>query len=190
MQQNIKSIIVNAGIEIIVFILIGILALGSNIIVPNNTGFSFTIFGFAAVVFYYLLTGSGLKNFITLGTLLALLLVIIFKTSDDVLVLIRDFFWFPFIGAMVFVISLLEKKVWFNSTKLWIAAVWFLGFAAVYIIMGLLNIYIFGLYRISARINLFFYLSHAVKIGGVLGIGIGLGKILKVLFIKGKLSQA
>lgn len=190
MQQNIKNILVKAGIEILVFILIGILTLGSNVIVPNNTGFSFTIFGFAAVVFYYLLTGSSLKNFITLGTLLALLLVIIFKTSDEALVLIRNFCWFPFIGLMVYYISLLEKKAWFKLSKLWIAAVWFLGFAAVYIVMALLNIYIFRFYGISARVNLFFYLSHAVKIGGVLGIGIGLGKLLEGLFIKGKLSEA
>ncbi len=179
MQQNIKNILVKSGIEILCFVLIGIAAIGGAVINTNSTGFSYTIFGFAAIVFYYLLTESGIKNFLTLGTLLALLLVIIFKTDDNVLVLIRNFCWFPIIGMMVYYISLLEKKDWFKASKLWISAAWFLGFITVYIFMGILNIAVFSTYMITARINLFFYLSQAVKLGGVLGFGIGLGKLIE-----------
>ena len=46
---------------------------------------------------------------------------------------------------------------------------------AVYLVMTLFNVYVFNFYRINEQISLSYYISQAIKMGGILGLGIGLG---------------
>ena len=54
--------------------------------------------------------------------------------------------------------------------------------------MTILNIFVFGLYPLDERIALWLYLKQAVKIGGTLGIGIGLGKFIGDYIFKEKIT--
>jgi hypothetical protein len=56
--------------------------------------------------------------------------------------------------------------------------------------MSLVNIYIFGFYKLAGHINLAFYLRQSVKIGGVLGLGLGIGNTVSSALIKKKPSAA
>ncbi|MFA7290390.1 MAG: hypothetical protein WC055_16060, partial [Melioribacteraceae bacterium] len=63
-------------------------------------------------------------------------------------------------------------------------ASWFIGFICVYVIMAILNIYIYQFYQVDGRFGLLFYIKQAIKIGGLLGLGIGLGNIVTQEFSK------
>lgn len=183
MKTNMKDLLIQIGIETVFFIIIGILFIGYFVIVPNNTGFSYTIFGFSAIIFYQLLINSNLKSYIFLGLLISLFLILVFKTNNHVLVFIRNLCWFLWIGIMIYILVFIGKKNWFGTTKLWIIVSWFLGFVSVYILMTLMNIYVFDFYKTDQRVTVYFYLKEAFKIGGILGIGIGLGNLISLLFI-------
>ena len=116
MKINIKDILIQSGIEIICFIIVGILLLGFYVIVPNNTGFSYTIFGLSAIIFYQLLTNTNKKNYILLGLLFSIIMVIMFKTNNHILVFVRNLCWFLFIGIMIYYLKFIEKKEWYRTT--------------------------------------------------------------------------
>ncbi|MFZ0453885.1 MAG: hypothetical protein WCE54_06800 [Ignavibacteriaceae bacterium] len=183
MKINIKDILIQIGIETLCFIIIGILLLGYFVIIPNNTGFSYTIFGFSAIIFYQLLVNSNIKSYVLLGMLFSIFIIIILKTNNNVLVFIRNLCWFLFIGVMIYYLSYIGKKNWFRTTKLWIIVSWFIGFVSVYILMTLMNIYIFEFYKTNHQLTTYFYLKQAFKIGGILGIGIGFGNLISLFFI-------
>ena len=74
MERKIKVMLLNVAVPTFCFILLGALLIGGFILQPNNTLFTFTIFGFAAILFYNLLIQYGIKSFILLGLLYTLLL--------------------------------------------------------------------------------------------------------------------
>ncbi len=186
MGKKLKDIFVQSGIEILCFAAAGILLLGYFVVVPNNTGFSYTIFGLSAVIFYQLMINKDKKSFILLGLLFSLLMVIVFKLNNHVLVLFRNFCWFIAIGLMIYFLGVIEKKEWYGISKLWPVAAWFLGFVLVYLFMTTLNIYVFKFYRTGSRISAISYLTEAVKIGGILGISIGAGNLIGTFFVNKK----
>ncbi|MEW5842425.1 MAG: hypothetical protein AB1775_04095 [Bacteroidota bacterium] len=175
MKMETRTILIQIVVPTICFILMGIFFIGTPIIIPNNTLFSFTVFGFAAVLFYALLKHLGSRTFVLIGLLFAILALIILEPTTDMLINLRNFNWFVFIGIMIWLISILEKKNWY--TRSWIAATWMIGFVCVYALMTILNLYIYQVYRTNEVFTFFFYLKHAAKIGIVLGIGIGIGNI-------------
>jgi hypothetical protein len=186
MKTNMKEILIQVGVETMSFIVIGILFIGHFVIVPNNTGFSYTVFGFSAIIFYQLLINGNLKSYILLSMLISLFMVIIFKTNNNITAFIRNLCWFLYIGIMIYCLVFIGKKNWFRTTKLWILVSWFLGFASVYILMTLMNIFIFDFYKTDQQVTVFFYLREALKTGGILGLGIGIGNLISLLFINEK----
>lgn len=161
-------------IQVFVFLVVGIILLGSAVARPSNTLFSFSMYGLSAVIFYYLLVNKGLKGLITGGALLVLILNVIFKPGIELLPVIRNLLWYILIGIMTFIIYKNEK----DKPALYIAASWFGGFILVYLIMSFMNMYVFSFYKLNDYSTVFFYIRQSVKIGGVLGAGIGFGKIL------------
>ena len=190
MKEELRNHLTQACIEIIIFVLLGLLLLGYPVINPKSTGFTFTIFGFSAVVLYHLRFYDNKKNFVLLGTLFSFFMVIVFKTNNNFLVLVRNLFWFICIGILVNYLVAFEGQEWFTASKLWKTASWFVGFIAVYILMSFVNIYIFGFYKLAGHINITFYLRQSVKLGGVLGLGLGLGSTVSTALIKKKPSAA
>lgn len=190
MKEGLLNHLAQACIEITIFIILGLLLLGYPVIFPDSTAFSFTIFGFSAIVLYHLRKHNNKKNFFLLGTLFSLFMVVVFKTNNGFIILLRNLIWFLLIGVLVNYLAVFESQEWFTASKLWRTASWFLGFIAVYAVMSLVNVYIFGLYRIGGHINLVFYLRQSVKIGGVLGLGLGIGNTLSTSFIKKKTESS
>jgi len=82
------------------------------------------------------------------------------------------------------ILKFMEKKKWYRDSKVWIISSWFLGFICVYLLMTVLNIYIYQFYPIDERFGLLFYAKQSIKIGGVLGFGIGLGNFIVQLLSK------
>lgn len=184
MERKIKKMFLNYAIPILCYVLVGILFIGGFILQPNNNAFTFTIFGFAAILFYNLVIQYSIRSFILDGLLFSLLTLVFFMPSENIIVILRNLNWFILIGVLAFSISYYEKKVWYKASKVWTIISWFIGFIIVYLIMSFLNIYVYQLYYIDERIGLLFYVKEAVKIGGVLGLGIGLGNIVLQTFSK------
>ncbi|MCU7499706.1 MAG: hypothetical protein HF300_16270 [Ignavibacteria bacterium] len=173
-------------IQVFVFLVIGIILLGSVVVRPSNSLFTFTLYGFSAVIFYYLMVNKGLKGLIIGGLFLVFILNVLFSQHFEILHFVRNLLWYILIGIMAFFISRNEK----DKPALYIVASWFAGFILVYIIMILTNIYVFSFYKLNEYTSVMFYILQAVKIGGVLGAGVGLGKILADFLFQEKLDTA
>ena len=184
MEYKIKTVLLNIAVPTFCYILLGALLIGWFILQPNNTLFTFTIFGFAAVLFYNLIIHYDIKSFILLGLLFTLLVLISFMHATNIIKNIRNINWFILIGVLAFSISYLEKKKWYKDSKAWVISSWFFGFICVYLLMAVLNIYVYQFMHIDERFGLLFYAKQSIKIGGVLGFGIGLGNFLTQLLSK------
>lgn len=186
MENRNGQLVLKVFVQVFVFLVIGILLLGSAVANPSNTFFAFSMYGFSAVIFYYLLLNKGLKGLITGGMLLTFLLTTIFKPGYEFPILIRNLLWYFLIGIMVFIIFRKEK----DKPAIYVVASWFSGFILVYLIMAIANIYVFSVYKLNEYISVWIYFIQAVKIGGVLGAGIGLGKILVDFLFQNTLDAA
>jgi hypothetical protein len=87
-------------------------------------------------------------------------------------------------GVLAFSISYLEKKKWYKDSKVWIISSWFFGFMCVYLLIAVLNIYVYRSIHIDERFGHLFYAKQYIIKGGVLGLGIGLGNYIIQLFNK------
>jgi hypothetical protein len=187
MNPDIRNTFLQIIIPIVCFILLGILAFGTYIIIPNNTGFYFTIFGITAILFYTFRKRNSIKNYILISAFFSILMIIIFLRSSHLLVLSRNFLWFILIGLLAHYIIILEKKPKYSYSKLWIIVFWLLGFLAIYAVMTFLNIFVYRYYPLIEPMNIWLYLKQVIKIGGVLGFGIGIGQFITRLLPKEKL---
>ncbi|MGE5438714.1 MAG: hypothetical protein ACM3UR_02595 [Bacteroidota bacterium] len=173
-------------IQVFAFLVIGILLLGSAVANPSTTLFTYSMYGFSAVIFYHLLVNKGIKGLITGGLFLVFMLNVLFSQHFEILHFVRNLLWYILIGIMAFFISRNEK----DKPALYIVASWFAGFILVYIIMILTNIYVFSFYKLNEDTSVLFYILQGVKIGGVLGAGVGLGKILADFLFQGNFDAA
>ncbi|MBX3009749.1 MAG: hypothetical protein KF816_17120 [Melioribacteraceae bacterium] len=170
--------LINIIIPTIFFVVLGIFFVGGFIIDPRNTLFTFTIYGFAAVLFYNLIIRYSVLTFILFGLLFSLLALVIFKPTVNIMMNIRNINWFILIGIMAYIISRLKKRGYYKDSIVKVIVSWFIGFIVVYVTMTVLNIYIYQFYQVDERIGLLFYLKQAIKLGSILGIGIGFGIIV------------
>jgi len=188
MKEDIRIITVQIAVQIVCFLILGILLFGIYIFEPKYTAFSFTIYGITAVLFYNYCRLNSKKSFILLAALYSILMIVIFQRSSNILRLGRNVCWFILIGLLTYYLTLFEKKEWYYKSKAWIISSWLFGFIIVYIIMSILNIFVFGFYPVDERFTFLLYLKQSVKIGGTLGIGIGLGKLIGGYLFKEKLQ--
>jgi hypothetical protein len=186
MNTGTRNTILRIAITIVCSILLGLLVFGKYILIPNNTGFYYTIYGISAILFYYYRIKSSTKNYILLGTLYSILMIIIFQRSSHLLVLSRNFCWFLLIGLLSNYHAMAEKEEWYVKSKAWIITIWLAGFICVYAVMTFLNIFVYSYYPLNDRMTILLYFKQIVKIGGVLGFGIGLGQFLSGYFIREK----
>ncbi|HEX2869416.1 MAG TPA: hypothetical protein VHO03_20400 [Ignavibacteriales bacterium] len=173
-------------VHIFVFLVVGIILLGSAVASPSNSLFSFSMYGLSAVIFYYLLVNKGLKEFILGGAFAVFIINVLLKPNLELLVYTRNILWYILIGILTFIIYKKEK----DKPALYTAASWFGGFILVYLIMAFMNMYVFSFYRLNGNSTVLFYIMQSVKIGGVLGLGIGFGKILADFLMRNDLSSA
>lgn len=178
MKLKIKTMLIEIAIPTLCFVLLGLLFIGDFIIQPDNSLFFFTIYGLSAILFYNLIIHFGIRSFVLLGILFSLLMLLIFKPTTNILVNLRNINWFILIGILSYIISQFEKKGWHKSSMMLTVTSWFVGFILLYVIMALLNIYVYNFYKIGGEVGLFFYLRQSIKLGGVLGIGIGFGELI------------
>ena len=189
MKDDIKLIIGQNSIQIASFIIIGTLLIGVYIFQPNNSIFSFTVYGVSAILFYHYCRRTNLINYILLSALYSILMIIIFQRSYHFLRLGRNISWFILIGLLSYYLTIIEKNEWYIKSKAWIVSYWLFGFIIVYVVMTFLNIYVFGFYPVDERFTVILYLRQSVKIGGTLGIGIGLGSLISAYVFKEKSSM-
>ncbi len=178
MKNKTSSMILQLLLPTLVFIILGLVVLGDFVLQPNNTLFTFTIFGFSAVLFYYLIVEYNIRTFVLIGLLFTILMLAIFLQTPNILINIRNLNWFFLIGVLSYLISKIKKTNWYLDSKIWVSISWFLGFIVIYLIMLLLNIYVYQFYNVDERFTFSFYIQQALKIGGVLGVGLCWGFLL------------
>jgi hypothetical protein len=189
MIKYIKLIIGQIVIQVASFIILGILLLGTYILDPNNSIFSFTIYGVSAILFYHYCRRYNLINFILIAALYSLLIIIAFQKTSHIVKLGRNISWFILIGLLTYSLTVIEKQEWYLKSKAWIISYWLFGFILVYIVMTILNIYVFGFYLVDEKYTFWLFLKQSVKIGGILGLGIGLGSLINSYIFKKNITQ-
>jgi len=187
MKTDIKLIIGQISIQIASLFIKGAFLFGIYIFEPKYFSFSYTIYGISAILLYNYCRLTTLKNFILLGLLYSILMIVVFQRSYNISKLGRNIIWFILIGLLSYYLTVIEKKEWYLKSKAWIVSYWLFGFIIIYVIMSFLNIYVFDFWPIiKDRYPVWLWLKQSVKIGGTLGIGIGLGSLINTYIFKEK----
>ena len=187
MKEDIKLIMGQISIQIASLLILGIISFGIYVLEPKYTSFSYTSYGISAILLYNYCRLNTRKNFILFGSLYSVLMIVIFQRSYNMLKLGRNIIWFILIGLLSYYLTVIEKKEWYLKSKAWIVSYWLFGFIIIYVVMSFLNIYVFDFWPIIlGRYPVWFWLKQSVKIGGTLGIGIGLGSLISAYVFKEK----
>ena len=187
MKDDIKLIIGQISIQIASLFILGAFLFGIYIFEPKYLSFPYTIYGISAILFYNYCRMSSLKNFILLGLLYSILMIVVFQRSYNMFKLGRNIIWFILIGLLSYYLTVIEKKEWYLKSKAWIVSYWLFGFIIIYVVMSFLNIYVFDFWPIiKDRYPVWLWLKLSVKIGGTLGISIGLGSLISAYVFKDK----
>ena len=189
MKDDIKLIIGQISIQIACLFILGAFLFGIYIFEPKYLSFPYTIYGISAILFYNYCRWTSLKNFILLGLLYSILMIVVFQRSYHILKLGRNIILFILIGLLSYYLTVIEKKEWYLKSKAWIISYWLFGFIIIYVVMSFLNIYVFDFWPIiKDRYPVWLWLKQSVKIGGTLGIGIGIGGLICTYIFKEKSS--
>lgn len=180
MANKIADIAFDSFVQAVIFILLGIAALGIYVVESSNTLFTYTLFGAAAIIFDAVFKLRNLRDFIFISAFIAIFLIVVFIPSNDIKDILRNLIWFVLVGAFVYLYNTQRLKIRWGRTKPGIVAFYVLGFLLIYILMTLMSYFIFNTYVLSGSASIGYYILQAVKIGGILGFGLGIGRILSI----------
>jgi len=175
-------------LEIFCLFTIGYFVLGSPIFDINSTGFTFIIFGVVAIILFNLFEFQKIWDFFYIGIFVSFILIMTWFNHSSAKIIIRNSFWFISIGLFMFITWKILTTTSFKNLRFGSIFIWIFSFICIYFLMTLLNIYIFGYYKIAHNVTLLSYLSQAFKIGSILGFSIGLGYEL-AKFLNTKLQK-
>jgi hypothetical protein len=120
-----------------------------------------------------------------IGIIIALFFMLSWFDRDSFMIIFRNAFWFVLIGAAVYYSRSLISISHLKSLKIGPILLWMVAFILVYAIMAILDVYVFDTYVTLRNQDLLFYLKQALKVGGLLGFGIGAGyQIMKYIDTK------
>ncbi len=182
--------IISVAIEIVCFLAVGLLFFTPQLLNPKTTDFSFTIFGVCAVLFFNGLEFKSTRALSYVPLVVAFVVFILWFRNDSAAATARNALWLLLIAGGTYISwrVLLRQTAW-NSLVLAVV-IWPISFVVVYVVMGLLNIFVFRFYHVGwyyegVRITAGWYLIRGVEIGAVLGFGIGIGFIISGFLNKG-----
>jgi hypothetical protein len=177
-EYNFVKITKEIVFPLISVLLLGFVFIGEYVIDPNNTLFTFTLFGFSTIFFYNLILNLDFKKFVLISLFFTILVLLTLLQTSEVIRNLRNATWFISIGFLAFIIKQIENTTWYKASKMWIVATWFVGFVLIYLFMTLQNIYVYKFYQLDPNYDLLFYFGRSIKLGGLIGFGIGFGLLL------------
>ncbi|MFZ5515374.1 MAG: hypothetical protein ACOY90_01970 [Candidatus Zhuqueibacterota bacterium] len=148
-------------LEIFCLLTIGYFVLGYPIFDTNSTGFTFKIFGLTAIILFNLLEFRKIRDFFYIGILISFILILTWFNHSSAKIVIRNSFWFIAIGLFMFITWKILNTRLFKNLKFGSIFIWIFSFICIYFLMTLLNIYIFGYYKITHNVSILSYLSQA-----------------------------
>jgi|GEM_PF-1864098 len=184
MGIDFKDKTVQIFIKIVVFVLTGYILLGGQVVSINDSMLSFTIYGISAIFFYNAIKKWGLKDFIIPACIYSIVLIMTLMRMTLFATFIRNFIFFILLGAFAYYAVLLEKKQIVKEKAYFIPLYWFAGSLFLFLIVTILNTFVFGLYILSEYQTFPGYLFTDLKTGAVFGVGISIGILLQQFFDK------
>ncbi|MHB9014459.1 MAG: hypothetical protein ACYC49_19790 [Ignavibacteriaceae bacterium] len=181
MNSKINRIVTSILIEAVCFLLIGWLFAGNYIFNIHSTTFTYLIFGTASILLINILEYYSLRNFIFSAILFAFIFIIAYYKYYNPVSLVRNFLWFAVISFSIYVSSKFLTQEKYKTRKFLGVAVWMINFAVVYLVMLLINTYIFNFYPVAAINQL---LIIAFNMGTSMGLGIGIGYEISKKYVK------
>ncbi|MHB1688477.1 MAG: hypothetical protein ACYCVH_14055 [Ignavibacteriaceae bacterium] len=181
MNSKISQAAFSIIIETICLSLVGWLFAGKYIFYIHTTGFTYLIFGVSSILLINILKYFPTKYFLLSTILFALIFAAGYYNPYMPLAAIRNLLWYVVIGSSIYISSNFLSQEKYKKRKFLGAAVWMINFAVVYLLMTLLNTYLFKIYD-SQFINRF--LIIAFNMGTSMGLGIGIGYEISKSVIK------
>ncbi|MHB8580200.1 MAG: hypothetical protein ACYDA4_10115 [Ignavibacteriaceae bacterium] len=173
MSSKINLMISSIVIEAACFMLIGWMFEGNYYIFNiHSSTFTYLIFGTASIILINILEYFSLRNFIYSAILFSFIFILAYFKYYVPLSLVRNFLWFVVISSSIYFSSKFLTQEKYRTRKFLGIAVWMINFAVVYLVMLLVNTYIFNFYP-AAAINQLFII--AFNMGTSMGLGIGIG---------------
>ena len=157
------------------FLLMGYFVFDKVIFDIETTGIYFSLFGIFLIVMFNLLEYRNATDFLIVGILLTIISVILFFENSDLLTILRNSLWFILLALGSFTIWRILALQQFRNLAFGYFSIFIIVGVGIYLFMTLFNVYIFRFYRLNEQIGFSFYITLAIKTGGILGFGIGLG---------------
>jgi hypothetical protein len=171
------------------YALTGLLLVGPVLFDMESTAKFHLVFCLTAILFITILRFWRISDFIYIGLLLSMFIVFVWSRSDTLSIIIRNSLWFITIGIITFLSYRMLDTANLHKLLIIKLLVWIVAFNLIFLIMMMLNIFVFNFYRINGELTFIFYLKQALRFGTIYGLGIGLGYILAE-FIAGKLESS
>ncbi len=182
--RSFRRFITAVVIEAICIIVVGYFALNPEIVNPDSSAFSFTIFGLIGALLYNSLDSETRKIFLSLSTVVTLLLLSFWFENDTFISTSINILWFVLIGGLAFVTwKLLQAENIRNSLFLPLI-VWLASWIAVYLVMTFLDIYVLAPRQLTTDVTASWYFLRGIGSGAILGLGMGVGFVLTRVLVR------
>ena len=183
MERQMARYLTGVILEVICFLAIGALILTPQIFNPHNTYFTFTIFGICAVFMFNALRFEPRKVLILVAVIILLASYIFAFRNSTLTLAIRNLLWFLLIVGSAYITSKAVRHPSMGNTSVLGLVLWTGAFALIYLVMTFLNIFVFRFYPIGVEyeretISASWYFARALRVGAVLGFGIGIGFVV------------
>lgn len=183
MKIDFKDNTLQILIKFIIVELLGYIFVSSSILSTGDIMFSYTIYGLSIILFFHTIKIWGVKDFILPAAVYSVIVIMTFMQVSLVLAFFRNLVFFALLGTVCFLNFKLNSIK--DKTVNLIAqfGFWTLGCMAVYLIIGILNVYVFNLYTLSEYETIVTYSLLQLKTGGVLGVSLGIGTVIQNILI-------
>ena len=162
-------------LEIVGFLVVGLLLFGRGIVEPGSPAFSFSVFGLMMIGLVNVLQLRGRNDFLLLCGTVVVLYSLTWFSNHSYATTFRGLLWLAATASVAAALCWIVRHRLFARVRFGFFIVWVFCCAALYLLLEGSDLLISWLSGVRGPVPLASMALHGAKLGGEMGLGMGLG---------------